>query len=194
MWIPSCAASFSMAKQIPIDTAPPADLPIISCLSSRATPGSLSEAKICECLPRSSPLLQSDLSMFFMCDVFSHTLCSLDHTVEIHIQIFLWCLDLLQHHFLCPLQITLPSVQNVLAKETCPAPSFLKSIASSVCPSADSFIRTSCLSSAPKLSSPSSSILLLQPALLPVSPLHLSGFQMTAMGFLQPSSTPLCSW
>lgn len=58
--------------------------------------------------------------------LFTNALCSPDHADGIHIQVLISCLELLQHPFLCPLQIIVLSVQNVFAKGICPAPSFLK--------------------------------------------------------------------
>lgn len=95
--------------------------------------------------------------------------------------------------FSAPYKLHFHLSRRSLQRKLVQLPHFL-SVASPVCPSADSFIRTRCLSSAPKLSSPSSSILLLQPTLLLVSPVHPSGFQMTVVGFLQPSPAPLFSW
>lgn len=108
------------------------------------------------------------------------------------------CLELWQHPFLCPLQIIVLSVPNVFAKGICPAPSFLNSVASLAHSSADSFKHTSCLSSAPKPSSPSllstcpSGLRgLLLPPMLPVSPAGTSCFPNGSCGFSADLTRPV---
>lgn len=144
LWIPSHQVSFSMTKQISIDTS----LLPSTCSSPHyltllllwTTSVSLSQAKIRPSL--SFPLsLLWDQPILLAYSLLINALCYPHHTVEIHIWALNCCLELVHYHFLWHLQITIPSVQNVFTKGMCPISSFFSSVTFPMHSSADFIIQ-----------------------------------------------------